>query len=257
MKSIFFMKIGFVWWEKMINTFDKILIGALLVIAISFNFVVTRGTSEKNNDADTTAVVENNVENEETQIENETEKDEEPIEIEEKQEITEAEVTESDSNLTENEVEVEEDTQVSESGTDITNEPEDEVIVEEKPEVEQETEQETEVVPEVVEEPITENEVTVEEEVVTDQVIVTIDLQPYGVYDLNKNGEYTVTNGSHTNTFKVEDGYVKMIDANCNDKLCLSQGKIHTNREMIICLPNKMIIEIENNVESELDGVAK
>ncbi len=88
-------------------------------------------------------------------------------------------------------------------------------------------------------------------------VTVTINKNLYDTYDLTKNSTYTINHGNNYNTFKVEDGYVKMIDANCNDKLCIHQRKINSNFETIVCLPNNLVIEISSEIESEIDSIAQ
>ena len=48
-----------------------------------------------------------------------------------------------------------------------------------------------------------------------------------------------------------------MEDANCPDKLCIKQGKIDSNGQKIVCLPNKTVVEIRSEKESEDDVQAK
>lgn len=38
---------------------------------------------------------------------------------------------------------------------------------------------------------------------------------------------------------------VKMHDSDCKDKLCIKMGEITTKGESIVCLPNRLVIEIE------------
>ena len=54
---------------------------------------------------------------------------------------------------------------------------------------------------------------------------------------------------------RIEDGTVKMIQADCPDKLCMKQKAISKNRGNIICLPNNIVLQIANQDESELDAV--
>lgn len=63
---------------------------------------------------------------------------------------------------------------------------------------------------------------------------------------------YTVSVGG--NTILVEHGYICMQSADCPDKLCVKQGKI-SDAGSIVCLPNKVIIEIDRN--SETDAVLR
>ena len=45
-----------------------------------------------------------------------------------------------------------------------------------------------------------------------------------------------------------------MADADCPDKLCVRQGKIHRNGETITCLPNKLTVTVIDE-EGEVDLV--
>ena len=85
------------------------------------------------------------------------------------------------------------------------------------------------------------------------------------VYSDNKLvGEYTLTDNYKTefkvdigseryNTVHIEDGKVWIHEATCPDKICLNQGKISHDGELIVCLPNKLLVQIKDNQESEDD----
>lgn len=57
-----------------------------------------------------------------------------------------------------------------------------------------------------------------------------------------------------TNTVKIENGYVYMESADCPDKLCVKTGKIKDNSHDIICLPNKVRVEVTK--KSAIDAVS-
>ena len=80
-----------------------------------------------------------------------------------------------------------------------------------------------------------------------------IDGEVVASYDLSEDQEVELNGG--TNTMRIEDGTVKMIQADCPDKLCMKQKAISKNRENIICLPNNIVLQIANQDESELDAV--
>lgn len=46
------------------------------------------------------------------------------------------------------------------------------------------------------------------------------------------------------NTIEIKDGTVDMIDADCKNQICVDHKPISKNGESIICLPNKVIVEI-------------
>jgi len=58
-----------------------------------------------------------------------------------------------------------------------------------------------------------------------------------------------------TNMVRIEPDGVYMENANCPDKLCVHQGKINRAGESIICLPNKIIVEITGK-KSDVDAVS-
>lgn len=58
-----------------------------------------------------------------------------------------------------------------------------------------------------------------------------------------------------TNKVRIEPDGVYMENANCPDKLCVHQGKINKAGESIICLPNKIIVEIVGK-KPDVDAVS-
>lgn len=82
------------------------------------------------------------------------------------------------------------------------------------------------------------------------EVRVMVEGKEIGVYSLSRDGEFSLNGG--TNTLIIKDGKAYMADADCPDKLCVRQGKIHRNGETITCLPNKLtvtVIDEEGEVE--------
>lgn len=57
------------------------------------------------------------------------------------------------------------------------------------------------------------------------------------------------------NTILIEPDGVSVKEANCPDMLCVRQGKIHKPGHSIVCLPNRVVIEISDG-ESGVDAVA-
>ena len=73
------------------------------------------------------------------------------------------------------------------------------------------------------------------------QLRITVAGAEYGTYDLEKEQIIEIQN---TNVCEIKDGKVRMISAECPDKLCKRQGPIHKSGETIVCLPNKVVLEI-------------
>lgn len=58
------------------------------------------------------------------------------------------------------------------------------------------------------------------------------------------------------NLILINEGSVKVTDADCPDKLCVRQKSISRNGESIICLPHRLVVQIKSGEEGELDAVA-
>ena len=61
--------------------------------------------------------------------------------------------------------------------------------------------------------------------------------------------------GSGTNTVQVEEGRIRILEADCPDQVCVNQGWISSGAVPIICLPHRLIIEIVE-AGGDLDGAA-
>ena len=85
-----------------------------------------------------------------------------------------------------------------------------------------------------------------------DTVIVTLNGEIFGEYPLYKDAKINVND---TNTIKIENGYVYMENASCPDHLCVHQGKAKDSSKKIVCLPNKVTVEVTK--QSEIDKVVR
>ena len=68
-------------------------------------------------------------------------------------------------------------------------------------------------------------------------------------YPLSEDGEYIIADESASNVLVIENGRAYIREASCPDKLCVNLGKISRTGERIICLPNKIIVEIVGESE--------
>ena len=75
-------------------------------------------------------------------------------------------------------------------------------------------------------------------------VRITVDGTEYGTYDLDTDRIIQVESNGHFNTVEIKDGQVSIIDADCPDRLCIRQGWISRTSQSIVCLPNKVVIEL-------------
>ncbi len=76
--------------------------------------------------------------------------------------------------------------------------------------------------------------------------------------DLSKEDEYKIVTDNGFNIIKVVDGTVMVIDSDCKNKICVNHRPIRSTSESIICLPHKLIVEIEKeDSNSEVDSESK
>ena len=80
--------------------------------------------------------------------------------------------------------------------------------------------------------------------------VVTVDGQKVAEYPLSRDGEYSLNGG--TNTLVIEGGKAYVTYASCPDGLCINQGRISMIGERIVCLPNRVMIEIVGEGEEIL-----
>ena len=77
-----------------------------------------------------------------------------------------------------------------------------------------------------------------------------------GEYDLSQPQTLPVKEEDYGyNLVMIEDGTVRITDADCPDQLCMKQRSISKNGESIICLPHKLIIQITGSGEKQMDAV--
>lgn len=90
------------------------------------------------------------------------------------------------------------------------------------------------------------------------QITITVSGEVYGTYSLREEQEIPIViDGITTNLLVIKDGKADMIEADCPDKLCVHQAAISKNNEMIVCLPNEIVVQVTGGEESEVDSVAK
>lgn len=67
--------------------------------------------------------------------------------------------------------------------------------------------------------------------------------------------QYTYETEYGLNIIEVDNEKVHMHEADCDDQICVRQGYIENSGEMIVCLPNRFIVEIKNDKGNEFDAI--
>lgn len=102
--------------------------------------------------------------------------------------------------------------------------------------------------------------VSINKEKLTTSVIVVKDGEILNRYKIDKNYEKTfeIDLDGEKNKIEIKNGQVRMIEANCHDRLCVKSRPISKSGEMIVCLPHKLYIKIEGENfanKDEIDAV--
>ncbi|MBN2028803.1 NusG domain II-containing protein [bacterium] len=87
--------------------------------------------------------------------------------------------------------------------------------------------------------------------------ICTISVNGEEVYrlSLNKDKDIGVQGPIGETRIKIENGSIWITDAPCREKICQKMGKINHTGEVIVCIPNKVIIQVESGDEQTIDGI--
>lgn len=76
------------------------------------------------------------------------------------------------------------------------------------------------------------------------------------VRDIQADGKGGFSGDGYYNVLEIKGGKASMIEANCPDKLCVNHGSICYNHESIVCLPHKVMVQIRDGEESDIDIIA-
>lgn len=86
-----------------------------------------------------------------------------------------------------------------------------------------------------------------------DRVVIRQAGKPVGSYSLRENRQIILQNSYGTNKIMIQDGVVYMEEASCRDQICVKHKPISRSKERIVCLPNKLMIQIIGLGDEEVD----
>ena len=89
-------------------------------------------------------------------------------------------------------------------------------------------------------------------------VVIFLQGDVYQEIPLTENREIEIQKeGVTVNVLNIRDGKAGMTDADCPDKLCVHQKPISKSGETIVCLPNKIVVEVKGGQEGDFDSMAR
>jgi hypothetical protein len=90
-----------------------------------------------------------------------------------------------------------------------------------------------------------------------DRAVVTLDGRTVGEYSLSEDREVRIeSDGGGYNILVIKDGKASVSSASCPDGICSSHRSIKMKGESIICLPNKVVVEIRNEKTDQPDIIS-
>ncbi len=88
-----------------------------------------------------------------------------------------------------------------------------------------------------------------------EKVVVSVDGEVYGTYSLDTDETIEIINDGKANTILIADGKALMHSANCNNQHCVHQGSINQTSQAILCLPNRVTVEIISDKNDGYDAI--
>ena len=88
--------------------------------------------------------------------------------------------------------------------------------------------------------------------------VLYVDGERTAAYPLSEERELCIPSrdGSSYNILVIRDGRADVTEAGCPDKTCVHMHAISHNGETIICLPNRLVVQIEGEEGSGVDLVS-
>ena len=88
------------------------------------------------------------------------------------------------------------------------------------------------------------------------KAVVLIDGEEYGSFPLDTDvvERIELPDGSY-NVLVIEEGKADVTEASCPDGVCVNHRAVSKQNQSITCLPNKLVVEIRNGEESDVDAI--
>ena len=90
-----------------------------------------------------------------------------------------------------------------------------------------------------------------------EMIIITVHKTEYAVHLLGQDDEITIESENDKNVLIIKDGQAYMKEATCRDKLCVNHAPISKDGDMIVCLPNEVVVQVKKGTPSEVDAITR
>lgn len=77
--------------------------------------------------------------------------------------------------------------------------------------------------------------------------VISVNGKEYETVSLDVDRDFIVNTEYGENKIEIKGGNIRVLSADCPDKLCIRHGKLHSKYDSIVCLPNKLVIEYKTD----------
>lgn len=90
-----------------------------------------------------------------------------------------------------------------------------------------------------------------------EMVIIEVKGQMVQQLDLKASQEITVNGSIGKTMVKIDQGAAQVIYSDCPEKICVKTGKITQAGEIIVCVPNKVVVKIAGKSKNQFDVITQ
>lgn len=85
-----------------------------------------------------------------------------------------------------------------------------------------------------------------------EEAVVYVGEQEYARFSMGEDMEFLIETENGTNRLIIKEGEADVIEATCPDKICVHQSPISETGETIVCMPNRVIVTIEQASQKQI-----
>ena len=90
------------------------------------------------------------------------------------------------------------------------------------------------------------------------KVVISVEGEIYGEFSLEEDRVVEIVkDGNVSNILEIQDGKADMVSADCPDKLCVRQTAVSRDGATIVCLPNKVVVEVTGGEDTDFDSMVR